>query len=61
MSDHATKAELQQDAATWVWHQVKDGAVPPSQIGDVLNTPDWSDFDAITPDGNRVTIRVELK
>jgi hypothetical protein len=59
-NSHATKAELQEDAASWVWHQIDSGARAPKQIGSLFNAPGWSDFDAITPDGNRVKIRIEL-
>jgi hypothetical protein len=59
-NSHATKAELQEDAAIWVWNQLKSGAEPAIQSGSLFNAPDWSDFDAITPDGNRVKIRIEL-
>jgi hypothetical protein len=61
MGNYATKAELQEDAASWVWHQIDEGPRSPVGIGPAINTPDWSEFDAITPDGNRVVVRVELK
>jgi hypothetical protein len=58
-NSHATKAELQEAAATWVWNQLRSGAEP-AVIGNLINMPDWSDLEAETPDGNRVRIRVEL-
>jgi hypothetical protein len=61
MGNYATTAELQEDAASWVWHQIDSGARAPIELGPTLNTPTWSEFDAITPDGSRVTVRVELK
>lgn len=60
MFEPATKAELQEDAMTWLWNQVRNGDRPPTQIGSPINTPDWSEFEAVTPDGNLVTVRVEL-
>jgi hypothetical protein len=59
-NSHATKSELQEDAAKWVWNQLSSGEEPAIQTGSLFNAPDWSDFDAIAPDGNRVKIRVEL-
>jgi hypothetical protein len=61
MGDYASQAELQEDAASWVWHAVAESVRPPVGVGQVINTPTWSEFDAITPDGSRVVVRVELK
>ena len=61
MGNYATQAELQEDAGSWVWHALAEGTRPPVGIGQALHTPEWSEFDAITPDGSRVVVRVELK
>lgn len=61
MGDYATQAELQEDAASWVWHQLSGGERPPVGIGQMINTSEWSEFDVITPDGSRAVVHVEVK
>ena len=50
--------ELQQSVSTWVWGELLANA---THVSEVINTPEWSEFDVTAPDGTRAVVRVEVK
>jgi hypothetical protein len=58
MSAQEDRANVQQDAGTWVWSRVLADSY---YVSEVLNTPDWSEFDLTMPNGVKAVVRVEVK
>lgn len=52
------RANIQQDAGTWVWSRVLADAY---YVSEALHTPTYSEFDLTMPDGVKAVVRVEVK